>query len=172
MSKAKSTCSYNTVQYMILCGKRDLLWDHGEGLTRWYLKVQGRHQRKACVRWSPQWEGEKSWSIEEKREESRRKSLCESLEAGHIWRNREMGKYLNTDLGSRQVGNDKRQGRFAGVRALGVLSATLRGSVPRSIMGPADCDLWGWTWSCWYFRKFTYFSGNHVENWSLETLWN
>ena len=56
-----------------------------------------------------------------------------------------MGQHLNSDLGSRQVGNDQRQGRFAGVRALGVLSATLRGSVPRSIMGPADCDLWGWT---------------------------
>ena len=104
---------------MLLCGKCDLFWDHGEGLTRWYLKVQGGHQRKVCMSWSPQWEGEKSWSIEAKREENRRKSLCESLEAGHIWRNGEMGTYLNTDLGLRRVGDDRRQGRSARARTLG-----------------------------------------------------
>ena len=171
MSKAKSTCSYNSVQYMLLCGKCNLLWDHGEGLSRWYLKVQGGRQRKACMSWSPQWEGEKSWLIEGKREENRRKGLCESLEAGHIRRTREMGKYLSKTWGWEEW---VMTGVKVGLQERGhwVLSVALRGSVPRSTMGPAYCHLWGWTWSCWYFRKFTYCSGNRVEKWSLETLWN
>ena len=172
MSKAKSTCSYSSVQYMLLCGKCDLFWDHGEGLTRWYLKVQGGHQRKVCMSWSPQWEGEKSWSIEAKREENRRKSLCESLEAGHIWRNGEMGTYLNTDLGLMRVGDDRRQGRSARARTLGGPVCHIERLSSRSIRGPVDCVMWGWTWLCWCFRKFTHFSGNRVENWLLETLWN
>ena len=49
------------------------------------------------------------------------------------------GKYLNTDLGLRGVGDDRRQGSYAGRRALGVLPAILRSL--RSILGVS----WGQT---------------------------